>query len=157
MKRLARLIVIGISVWAAPTEAMAGSLIAEFPSSEFKTSLEASEAAFERCRDSNCVGRTVLLSGQSYEADGEQYVMYDATYRDGTFKFKRSVPNGELIARAVGIASERVVVDDHAGSVTIRSASPHELARFLDYVYRVVFEIRPLPGGQNYNFVAEFE
>jgi hypothetical protein len=136
---------------------MAEPLIAEFPSPEFKTSLEAIEATFERCRDIQCVGRTILLSGQSYEADGEQYVMYDATYRDGTFKFKRPIPNGELVARAVGIASERVLVDDHEHSVTIRFANPPELARFLDYIYRVVFEIRPLPGGQSYNFVAEFE
>jgi hypothetical protein len=136
---------------------MAESLIAEFPSSEFKTSLEAIEATFERCRDAECVGRTILLSGQSYEADGEQYVMYRAAYRDGTFRFNHPIPSGELVARAVGIPAERVIVDDHARSVTIRLASPPELARFLHYIYSVVFEIRTLPGGQSYNFVAEFE
>src|SRR5690349_20594142 len=117
---------------------MAESLMAEFSSSEFKTSLEAIEATFERCRVSECAGRTVLLSGQSYEADGEQYVTHDVAYRDGKFGFKRRIPNGEQIARAVGISSERVVMDNGERFVTIRSASPRELARFLDYIHRVV-------------------
>jgi hypothetical protein len=156
MKRLGRMIVIVASACQFGQPAMSASLIAEFPSSEFKTSLKAIEATFERCRE-QCVGRTILLSAQSYEADGEQYLMYRATYRDGAFKFKHPIPEVELVARAVGIPSERFVVDDHERSVTIRSASPSELARFLDYVYTVVFEIRPLPGGQSYNFVSELE
>src|SRR5262245_54391683 len=130
------------------------SVIAEFPSSAFETSLQAVEATFERIRDDKG-GRTILLSAQSYEADGEQYVMYDATYRDGTFKFKRPVPNAQMAARSVGISLERVVVNDNERSVTIRAANPSELARFLDHVYRVVFEVRPLPGGDDYNFVSE--
>lgn len=157
MKRFGRLLVIGVSVWAGFTEAMAQSLIAEFPSPEFSTSLEAIAATFERCRDSQCVGRTVLLSAQSYEAGGDQYEMYDATYRDGTFRFERPVLGGDQVARAVGISSERVIVNDEERTVTVLSASPPELARLLDYIYRVVFEIRPLPGGEGYNFVAELE
>lgn len=76
---------------------------------------------------------------------------------DGAFRFKRPIPDEERVARAVGIPAERVVVDDHERSVTIRTASPRELARFLDYIYRIAFEIRSLPGWQSYNFVAEFE
>jgi hypothetical protein len=131
------------------------SVIAEFPSSTFATSLDAVKATFEHLRGGRYVGRTVLLSGQSYEADGEQYLMYDATYRDGTFEFDRPVSNFELAAHAAGISSDRVTVDGGGHSVTILAASPSELAGFLDYIYREIYKILPLPDGQNYNFSSE--
>jgi hypothetical protein len=42
--------------------------IAEFPSEEFDTSLQAIEATFERIQAHEYAGWTILLTGQSYEA-----------------------------------------------------------------------------------------
>ena len=131
------------------------SVIAEFPSSKFATSLDAVKATFEHLRDGRYVGRTVLLSAQSYEADGDQYLMYDGTYRDGTFKFDRPVSSFELAARAAGVPSDRVTVDGDGRSVTVLDGSPSELACFLDYIYREIYRILPLPGGESYNFGSE--
>jgi hypothetical protein len=133
------------------------TLIAEFPSSHFKTSLEALEATVKRICAGEFRGRTVLLSGQSYEADGEQYLMHDATYKDETFRFERPIPNLESVARAIGIAPERITGGDGGRSVAIQSASATELVRFLDHVYRVVFEIKLLPRTNSYNFGSEVE
>jgi hypothetical protein len=133
------------------------TLIAEFPSSYFKTSLEALEMTFERICAGEFRGRTVLLSGQSYEAGGEQYVMYGATYKDGAFRFERPIPNLESLARTIGVAPERITGSDDGRSVAIQSASSTELARFLDHVYRVVFGIKPLPHTNSYNFGSEVE
>src|SRR5688500_1221448 len=102
MKRLGGLTImmaLCLPVSTGATEVMpTAPVIAEFPSSEFETSLKAVEATFERSRAEQHVGGTILLSAQSYEADGEQYLMYDATYRDGTFKFERQIPQLELVA-----------------------------------------------------------
>lgn len=129
--------------------------IAEFPSREFQTSLQAIEATFERIRADEYTGRTILLSGQSYEAGGEQYRMINVRYKDGTFKFKRPVPDLESVARFAQIPSERVTVLENGRAVAIETGSPSELTRFLDRLYRASFSIRLLPRGDSYNFVAE--
>jgi hypothetical protein len=51
-----------------------------------------------------------LLSGQSYEAGGEQYRMIDVLFENGTFRFRHSVPDIELVARFARIPLERVAV-----------------------------------------------
>lgn len=131
-------------------------LIAEYPSA-LASSATAIRSVFERVCKGEFTGRTILLSGQSYEADGEQYLMFDATYRDGIFKFENPIPDPVLIADAVRIAPDRVVADNEERSLKIRSATAEELARFLDYMYRVVFQIKLLPRTDSYNFVAEAE
>jgi hypothetical protein len=130
------------------------TVIAEFPS-EFRTSLQAIEATFERIRAKEYAGRTILLSGQSYEAGGEQYRMIDVLYEDGTFKFRHPVPDVELVARFAQIPPERVAVLENGRAVTIQMGSPTELTRFLDRLYRAAFSIRLLPGEDSYNFVSE--
>jgi len=133
------------------------TLIAEFPSSHFKTSLEALEMTFERICSGEFGDRAVLLSAQSYEADGDQYVMYDAKYKDGHFRFERPIPNLESVARAIGVAPDRMTGGDAGRSVAIQSANAGELVRFLDHVYRAVFEIKLLPSTNSYNFGSEVE
>jgi hypothetical protein len=96
-----------------------------------------------------------LLSGQSYEAGGEQYRMIDVLYQEGTFKFSRPLPDIESVARFAGIQPERVTVLENGRAVTIQMASASELARFLDRLYRASFSIRLLPDGKSYNFVSE--
>jgi hypothetical protein len=130
-------------------------VIAEFPSQEFQTSLQAIEATFERIQANEHAGRTILLSGQSYEAGGEQYRMINVLYKDGTFKFKRAVPDIESVARFARIPPERVTVLENGRAVTIQMGSPSELTRFLDRLYRASFSIRLLPRGDSYNFGAE--
>jgi hypothetical protein len=130
-------------------------VIAEFPSQEFQTSLQAIEATFERIRANEYAGRTILLSGQSYEAGGERYRMIDVLYEDGTFKFKHPVPDIELAARSARIPPERVTVLESGRAVTIQMGSPSELTLFLDRLYRTAFSIQLLPRGDSYNFVAE--
>jgi hypothetical protein len=130
-------------------------VIAEFPSREFQTSLQAIEATFERIRTNEYAGQTILLSGQSYEAGGEQYRMINVLYEDGTFKFKRPVSDIELVARSARIPLERVTVLENGRAAAIQGGSPSELARFLDRLYRDIFSIRLLPRRDSYNFCAE--
>jgi hypothetical protein len=99
------------------------SSIAEFPSGEFQTSLQAIKATFERIRANEYAGRTILLSGQSYEADGEQYRKIDVLYKNGTFKFKNPVPDIELVARFARIPPERVTVLENGRAVTMQMGS----------------------------------
>ena len=116
---------------------------------------QAIEATFERIRANEYAGRTILLSGQSYEAGGEQYRVIDVLYQDGTFRFKRPLLDLELAARFARIPPERVTALESGRAVTIRMGSPSELASFLDRLYRASFSIRLLPRGDSYNFVAE--
>jgi hypothetical protein len=131
------------------------TVIAEFPDEEFQTSLQAIEATFERVRAKEYAGWAILLSGQSYEADGEQYRMIDVLYEDGAFKFRHPVPDVDLVARFARIPPERVAVLGNGRAITIQMGSPSELTRFLDRLYRASFSIRLLPDEDSYNFVSE--
>lgn len=132
-------------------------LIAEFPSDEFGTSLQAIEATAQCILGGKHTGQPILLSAQSYENDGEHFVMFDGRYLRGAFQFECAVPEVESLVQALGIPAERVVVSQGAHSIRIEGASALELTCFLDRVYRECFKIKLLPGEESYNFVAEVE
>lgn len=93
---------------------MAESLIAEFPSSRFETSLEAIEATFERCRDGQCAGRTMYeqLIRPSWAPPqwlfGRIEVAADAQTFTSTIQYEAFGPRGEPVegggtAHAAGV------------------------------------------------------
>ena len=130
-------------------------VIAEFPSSEFQTSLQAIEWTFERIQGAEYAGKRILLSADSYEAGGEQYLSFDIVYEDGTFKFGKAVPDLASVARRAGFSPGRFRVHNGRRAISIQDGSPSELAGFLDRLYRTSFSIRLLPGKDSYNFGSE--
>lgn len=131
------------------------SQIVEFPDGKFDTSLQAIEAAFQHILSRARAGEVYLLSGQSYENDGEQYLMFDVRYQDGAFEFERKTPQALMVARSVGIPTERISASDDGRTMAIENASVGELTRFLDRLYRDAYKIKLLSGTDSYNFGAE--
>ena len=161
-----RLIVASAIAFAAPI-ALAGtmaqeipmnssSIVVEYPSGEFATSLEAIEAAFVRLRSPQYAGRSAILSGQGQEGSGEHYRIVEVGFRDGIFTFRTPVAGLVALAGSIGLDQSRIIVLDGGLKAAIESGTPVELARFLDCVYRNAFGLRPFHGERDYAFGAEW-
>ena len=133
------------------------SIVVEYPSGEFATSLEAIEAAFVRLRSPQYAGRSAILSGQGQEGSGEHYRIVEVGFRDGIFTFRTPVADLVALAGSIGLDQSRIIVLDGGLKASIESGTPVELARFLDCVYRNAFGLRPFHGERDYAFGAEWD
>lgn len=129
----------------------------EHPSGEFPTALRAITSAMERLCELGPTERWITFSGQGRGNRPDSYHIENVGFRGHTFDVvKESVDTGAVIAAAGLLESNLSVESDDEGRIVLASASPAQMAQFLDALFRVHFRIEPHEGEDDYAVGAEW-
>ncbi len=130
--------------------------IAEHPSGEFDSSLEAMSTAFSRILSCNEPERWVVLSGQGQGWRPDSYLIADVEYRNGEFVFPEPIPKIASYADEVGLDGSLLEISSDLTRLKVTNVSPKQLARLLDTIFREHFKVRPHDNEDDYAFGAEW-
>lgn len=129
----------------------------EHPTGRFRTALEAITSAMKRLESVDYQGRWITFSGQGMGDGPDTYPIEDVPFQEHTFDLRgQSLDADSLMDFAQLDKSEVPVEVDSGGMVTLPGATPEQLARFLDAVFRQHFGIKPHEGKNDYAVGAEW-
>ncbi len=132
------------------------TVILEHPTGELATAADAIMEAIGRVRAQGADGRWAVLSAQGQGAHVDAMRIADVYIRGDALDFGEPVPSLVSIAEDAGLDASRLERGPETRTVRISGASPAEVARLLDGVFRDHFHIRPFDGEDDYAFGAEW-
>lgn len=129
----------------------------EHPSGEFDSALAAITVAMERLRAMGPTDKWITFSGQGEGHRPDAYHIEDVPFRGTTFDLHGQAVDLDSVMRAAGLNMAKVGADrDSEGKISLPKATPTELARFLDALFRVHLGIKPFDGENDYAVGAEW-
>ena len=129
----------------------------EHPTGKFATALEAITSAMKRLQSADHQGKWITFSGQGRGSRPDSDHIEDVPYRDHTFNLRGQSLDIDGIMGFAGLDRSEVEVEtDDEGMVTLPGATPEQLARFLDAIFRKHFGIKPHEGENDYAVGAEW-
>jgi hypothetical protein len=128
----------------------------EHPTGEFKNSLEAMTSAFKRLNTGSNADRWITFSGQGKGHDEDSDQIEDVRVRGNTFDLHDQNIDVAAVLQFAGLQGQVTPQTDAEGMITLPDATPEQLARFLDGVFRKHFGIQPHEGEPGYAVGAEW-
>jgi hypothetical protein len=127
----------------------------EHPTGNFNTAIEAMEDAVRRLRELPEWKEWITFSAQGEGHDPDSYEFAEVRMRGDTLDVGGGPLPLDSISRASGVA--RSALAGGADQYSVAGASPNEVARLLDAVFRHHFGIRPFAvEGDDYAVGAEW-
>lgn len=130
----------------------------EHPSGEFVTALLAIRSAMERLEREGMGGRWIIFSAQGQGGDIDSCRMSDVPFSGCAFDLSGQTLELEAVLESAGLGDAGLAIDcEPNGKVSLPGATPEQLARFLDALFRTHFGIRPFDGEEDYGVGAEWK
>ena len=130
----------------------------EHPSGEFDTARQAICSAMQRLDQMDIKGQWITFSGQGQGHRPDSYHIEDVRFSGRTFDLSGETLDLESILDSAGLSAAAVNAEMTSdGKVTLGSATPEQLACFLDALLRTHFGIGPFEDeGDDYAVGAEW-
>ena len=128
----------------------------EYPSDSYGSSMQAVMSAFERLKTGGLTDRWITFGAQGRGHDDDSYQSEEVRVRDCTFDLRGHKVEVADLLRFGGLADQVQVQVDSEGMVTLPGATPAQLARFLDAVFRKHYGIHPHSGENDHAVGAEW-
>ncbi len=129
----------------------------EHPTGEFATAREAICSAMHRLDQMGMEGRWITFSGQGRGFRPDAYQIEDVLFSGRTFDLGAESIDLESILHSAGLSDAGVAAETSSdGKVTLASATPEQLASFLDTLFKKHFGIGPFEGKDDYAVGAEW-
>src|SRR4051812_28019729 len=127
----------------------------EYPSDDYDSSLQAMTSAFERLKSGGYVDRWITFSGQGKGHDEDSEQIEEVNVRGNTLDPRGQTLDLPALLQFAKMQGQIVDVDSE-GMVTLPNATPEQMARFLDAVFRKHFGIHPHDDENDYAVGAEW-
>jgi hypothetical protein len=128
----------------------------EFPSDDYANSLAAMTDAFARLKKGDHGDRWITFSGQGKGHDEDSDAFEDVPVRGNTFDLRGQTPDLPALLRFAKLEGDVQPQRDADGLITLPSATPDQLARFLDAIFRLHYGIHPHDDESDYAVGAEW-
>jgi len=129
----------------------------EHSEGEYASTLEAIRSAMQRLDQMDMAGRWITFSGQGQGSRPQSYQIEEVPFSGRTFDLKSQNVDVQSVLGSAGLADAGLSVEASPdGKVTLPNASPDQLARFLDALFREHFGIKPCEGEGEYAVSAEW-
>ena len=129
----------------------------EHPTGAFDSALQAITDAMERLESMEVGDRWITFSGQGQGHTSDAYNVEDVPFRRGTFDLKGQTLDLVSLCELASLDRSKIAIHtDTEDRITLENATPDELARFLDAVFRGHFGIKPFDGEDDYAVGAEW-
>ena len=128
----------------------------EFPSDDYDSSLAAMTSAFARLKKGDHGDRWITFSGQGKGHDEDSDAFEDVPVRGNTFDLSGQKPDLPALLRFAKLEGQVQPQRDADGLITLANASPDQLARFLDAIFRQHYGIHPHDDEDDYAVGAEW-
>jgi hypothetical protein len=128
----------------------------EFPSEDYDSSMDAMTSAFGRLREGGYGDRWITFGGQGKGHDADSDQVEEVKVRGVTLDLSGETVDVDALLQISGLQGQVEVQRDSAGRVTLPDATPEQMARFLDAVFRKHFGIHPHDDEDDYAVGAEW-
>lgn len=128
----------------------------EFPSDDYRSALDAMTDAFTRLQSGHFGDRWITFSGQGKGHDEDSDTFEDILVRGNTFDLRGQTPDLPALLRFAGLDGQVRAQPDADGMITLANATPEQLARFLDAIFRQHYGIRAHDDEDDYAVGAEW-
>ena len=128
----------------------------EYPSDDYDSSLAAMTSAFERLKTGGHGERWITFSAQGKGHDEDSYQIEDVPVRGNTLDLRGQALDVPALLQFAKLDGQVQVQVDADGMVTLPTAAPAQLARFLDAVFQKHFGIHPHDDEKDYAIGAEW-
>jgi hypothetical protein len=131
-------------------------LFMEYPSDDYESSLQAMTSAFKRLKTGGLSDRWIIFGAQGRGHDEDSDQSEEVRVRDCTFDLRGQKLEVQDLLRFGELQGQVQVQVDPEGLTTLPGATPEQLARFLDAVFRKHFGIHSHEGQHDYAVGAEW-
>lgn len=128
----------------------------EYPSDDYKSSLEAMTSAFQRLKAGDYGERWITFGGQGRGHDENSEQMEDVNVRGNALDLRGQTLDLPALLWFAQLEGQVTPEVDGEGKITLPGATPEQMARFLDAVFRKHFRIQPDEGEEDYAVGAEW-
>jgi hypothetical protein len=128
----------------------------EYPSDDYESSLQAMTSAFERLKSGGYVDRWITFCGQGKGHDEDSDQVEEVNVRGNTLDLRGEKLDLPALLQFAKLQDKVEVAIDPDGMVTLRGATPEQMARFLDAVFQKHFGIHPHDDENDYAVGAEW-
>jgi hypothetical protein len=128
----------------------------EFPSDDYRSSIAAMTAAFARLKAGGYGDRWITFSAQGKGHDEDSYQFEDVLVRGNTLDLRGETLNIADLLQFAGLQGQAHVEPDPEGMLTLSGATPEQMARLLDAVFRKHYDIHPHDDEDDYAVGAEW-
>ncbi|HEY7087013.1 MAG TPA: hypothetical protein VH518_02925 [Tepidisphaeraceae bacterium] len=128
----------------------------EFPSDDYDSSLAAMTSAFQRLKKGNFGDRWITFSGQGKGHDEDSDQIEDVNVKGNTFDLRGQTPDVPALLQFAKLQDQLQPQADSEGMITLPNATPEQMARFLDAVFRKHYGIHPHDDEEDYAVGAEW-
>ena len=133
-----------------------GGPFMEYPSDEHDSAIAAMTSAFARLQAGDYGDRWITFSGQGRGHDEDSDTFEDVLVRGNTFDLRDQTPDLPALLRFAGLEGQVQAQPDAERMITLANATPDQLARFLDAIFRQHYGIRPHDDEDDYAVGAEW-
>jgi hypothetical protein len=129
----------------------------EHPTGEFPDAVAAMESAIGRLRALESWDRWIAFCGQGQGSSPDSYHVAEVRLRGDDIRIDELQVDVPSILEVGGLAADEIDVEsDEAGGLRVRGATPAQLARFLDGLFRSHLGVRRFDDDGDYAVGAEW-
>lgn len=129
----------------------------EHPTGEFPDAVAAMEHAIARLRALDTWDRWIAFNGQGQGSRPDSYRMAEIRLRGDEIRIDEPLAEVSAILRVGDLDDDDIDIEfDGAGGIRVRRATPMQLAKFLDGLFRGHLGVRKFDDENDYTVGAEW-